>query len=195
METRNASRIESDHNFALSDQTSDLAVDCLFKKEKLFAALSLYYNLHCNITLLLGIFLDISEPFWDMQRIWRNWLFITNLEKLKFDEIYSKYRNESSLILIFLRVLKVKARKKATILLWLQTDWQRTLRNILRVQENVFYVTPFALEAFSLPQKWSLIKHQSAGQEDILGQETYSNVYKIGARNLNIFIFEHEVKQ
>ena len=67
MDTRNASRIESDHNFALSDQTS--AVDCLFKKEKLFAALSLYYNLHCNITLLLGIFLDISEPFWDMQRI------------------------------------------------------------------------------------------------------------------------------
>lgn len=65
----------------------------------------------------------------------------------------------------------------------------------MRVQENVFYVTPFALEAFSLPQKWSLIKHQSAGQEDILGQETYSNVYKIGARNLNIFIFEHEVTQ
>ena len=56
-------------------------------------------------------------------------------------------------------------------------------------------ITPFALEAFSLPQKWSLIKHQSAGQEDILGQETYSSVYKIGARNLNIFIFEHEVKQ
>ena len=106
MDTRNASRIESDHNFALSDQTSDLAVDCLFKKEKLFAALSLYYNLHCNITLLLGIFLDISEPFWDMQRKKRNWLFITNLEKLKFDEIYSKYRNESSFILIFLRVLK-----------------------------------------------------------------------------------------
>lgn len=52
-------------------------------------------------------------------------------------------------------------------------------------------ITPFALEAFSLPQKWSLIKHQSAGQEDILGQETYSSVYKIGARNLNIFIFEH----
>ena len=56
-------------------------------------------------------------------------------------------------------------------------------------------ITPFALEAFSLPQKWSLIKHQSAGQEDILGQETYSSVYKIGARNLNMFIFEHEVKQ
>ena len=51
------------------------------------------------------------------------------------------------------------------------------------------------MQAFSLPQKWSLIKHQSAGQEDILGQETYSSVYKIGARNLNIFIFEHEVKQ
>ena len=49
--------------------------------------------------------------------------------------------------------------------------------------------------AFSWPQKLSLIKHQSAGQEDILGQETYSSVYKIGARNLNIFIFEHEVKQ
>ena len=63
METRNASRIESDHNFALSDQTSDLAVNCLFKKEKLFPALSLYYNVHYNITLLLGIFLDISEPF------------------------------------------------------------------------------------------------------------------------------------
>ena len=59
METRNASRIESDHNFALSDQTSDLAGDCLFKKEKLFPALSLYYNVHHNITLLLGIFLDI----------------------------------------------------------------------------------------------------------------------------------------
>ena len=69
METRNASRIESDHNFALSDQTSDLAGDCLFKREKLFPALSLYYNVHYNITLLLGIFLDISETFWDMQRI------------------------------------------------------------------------------------------------------------------------------
>ena len=33
--------------------------------------------------------------------------------------------------------------------------------------------------AFSWPQKLSLIKHQSAGQEDILGQETYSSVYKI----------------
>lgn len=64
METRNASRIESDHNFALSDQTSNLAGDCLFKKEKLFPALSLYYNVHYNITLLLGILLDISEPLW-----------------------------------------------------------------------------------------------------------------------------------
>lgn len=57
------------------------------------------------------------------------------------------------------------------------------------------FITPFALEAFSWPQKLPLIEHQSAGQEDILGQETYSSVYKTGARNLNVFIFEHEVKQ
>lgn len=56
-------------------------------------------------------------------------------------------------------------------------------------------ITPFAFEAFSWPQKLSLIKYQSDGQQDILGQETYSSVYKIGARNLNIFIFEHELKQ
>ena len=74
METRNASRIESDHNFALSDQTSNLAGDCLFKKEKLFPALSLYYNVHYNITLLLGILLGHAE----------------NIKKLTFYHQFSK---------------------------------------------------------------------------------------------------------
>ena len=38
METRNASRIESSHNFALSDQTGDLAGDMSFQERKVISS-------------------------------------------------------------------------------------------------------------------------------------------------------------
>lgn len=74
---------------------------------------------------------------------------------------------------------------------WLAKNSQKHLES----SGKCFLCHSFCFGSFFLAAKVILVKHQSAGQEDILGQETYSNVYKIGARNLNIFIFEHEVKQ
>ena len=56
-------------------------------------------------------------------------------------------------------------------------------------------IIPYPLPLPLPPGKMQDIKTGPSKEKLHSEQETYSSVYKIGARNLNIFIFEYEVNQ